>query len=184
MTTSREVLDFRPGAPMVWEVVRTTEESGGEAFETINRVEPRAGGPPVHLHPTAEETYEVLAGTIDVFLDGEWRRLGPGEKVVVPPGVPHTLKNDSDQEAEIVNVHSPALRFESFFREFHRLVRTGRIKLPPKEPRSLIYFAMLFSAYPEEQRPVKPPPGVFKALASIGRLLGYEVHEGSRRPGA
>jgi mannose-6-phosphate isomerase-like protein (cupin superfamily) len=172
---NREVLDFRPGAPMAWEVVRTTEDSGGDAFETINRVDPRAGGPPVHLHPEAEESYEVIAGTVDVFMEGEWRRLGPGEKIVVPRGVPHTLKNDSDQESEIINVHAPALRFETFFRQFHRLVSEGKIKLPPKAPRSLIYFAMLFSAYPDLQRPVKPPPAVFNALAFIGRRMGYKI---------
>ena len=178
MTARGEILDFRPGAPMRWEIIRSTEQSGGEAFETINWVEPHTGGPPVHLHPSAEESYEVLAGTVDVFMDGEWRRLGTGEKAVVPRGVPHTLKNDSDHESQIVNVHSPALRFETFFRQFHRLVRAGKIKLPPKEPRSLIYFAMLFSAYPDLQRPVKPPPAVFNALAFIGRRLGYKIDGG------
>ena len=175
MATSRETLDFRPGAPMSWEVVRTTQESDGEAFETINRVDPHAGGPPVHLHPSAEESYEVLEGTLDVFLDGDWQKLHRGEKAVVPRGVPHTLKNDSEHESVIVNIHSPALRFETFFRQFHRLVSDGKIKLPPKEPRSLIYFAMLFSAYPELQQPVKPPPPVFKALAFIGRRLGFKL---------
>jgi hypothetical protein len=57
------------------------------------------------------------------------------------------------------------------------LVSNRKIKLPPKEPRSLIYFAMLFSAYPDLQRPVKPPPAVFNAFAFIGRRLGYEVDD-------
>ena len=172
-----EILDFRPGAPMSWEIVWTTEESGGQAFETINRIDPHAGGPPVHLHPYAEESYEVIEGTIDVFMDGDWRRVHPGEKIVVNRTVPHTLKNDSDEPSVIVNVHSPALGFETFFRQFHRLVSAGKIKLPPKEHRSLIYFAMLFAAYPDLQRPVKPPPAVFNALAFIGRRLGYSLDE-------
>ena len=160
---------------MTWEVVAGAEGSEGASFDTINTVGPRAGGPPVHLHPSAEESYEVLDGTLDVFVDGKWRRLRAGEKQVVPAGVPHTLKNDSDGEIKILNVHRPALRFEEFFRAFHRLVSGGLIKLPPKDPRSLIYFAMLFSAYPEEQRAVRPPQPIFSALAAIGGRLGYRL---------
>jgi hypothetical protein len=35
-----------------------------------------------------------------------------------------------------VNIHRPAQRFESFFRDMHRLIHEGKIKrLPPKDPR-------------------------------------------------
>ena len=170
-----EVWDFRPGLPMTWEVLRSGGD--GEGFEAVNRLDPRMEGPPVHVHPTAEESYEVRSGTLDVFVDGEWRRLEPGQKAVVPAGVPHTLKNDSDQAVEIVNVHSPALRFESFFRQMHRLTSRGTMALPPRNHRSLIYAATLFSSYPEEIRVVKPPPAVFNALAFVGRRLGYRLDE-------
>ena len=160
---------------MIWEILRTADESGGASFETINTVAPHTGGPPVHLHPKAEESFEVVEGTMDVFLDGRWRKLGPGEKVVVPPGVAHTVKYDSDRESRVLNVHSPALRFESFVRQFHRLVSSGTARFPPRDPRSLIYFAMLFSAYPEEQRAVRPPHASLRALAFVGRRLGYRL---------
>lgn len=165
-----EVLDFRPGADMTWEIVRTDE-----AFETINTVGAGTGGPPVHMHPHAEERYELLEGALDVFVDGTWRTLGPGEKAIVPPGVPHTVRGHGDARAKIVNIHSPALEYEAFFRHFHRLVSTGAIKLPPKDPRSLLYTAVLFSAYPDLQQTVKPPQTVFNALAKIGRTLGLRV---------
>jgi mannose-6-phosphate isomerase-like protein (cupin superfamily) len=173
----REIWDFRPGLPMTWEILRTAREGDAGEFEAVNRLDPRMEGPPVHIHPSAQESYEVRSGTLDVFIDGEWRRLEPGQKAVVPAGVPHTLKNDSDQEVEIVNVHSPALRFESFFRQMHRLTSQGKMALPPKNPRSLIYVGTLFSSYPEEIRVVKPPPAVFNALGFIGRRLGYTVDE-------
>jgi hypothetical protein len=52
----------------------------------------------------------------------------------------------------------------------HRLIHEGKIKrLPPKEPRSAIYAAMLIGAYPDEIRITKPPNGVFKTLASWGK---------------
>lgn len=165
-----EVLDFRPGADMTWEIVRTDE-----VFETVNTVGPGTGGPPVHVHPHAEERFEVLEGAIEVLVDGTWRTLGRGEQAVVPPGVPHTVRSHGGERARVVNTHSPALEYEAFFRHFHRLVSTGAIKLPPKDPRSLLHTAVLFSAYPRLQRTVKPPQAVFDALARIGRVLRLRV---------
>ena len=40
---------------------------------------------------------------------------------------------------------------------------------------SAIYVAMLFGKYPDEIRVVKPPSGVFKALALVGRALGFKL---------
>jgi hypothetical protein len=34
---------------------------------------------------------------------------------------------------------------------------------------------MLFDKYPDEIRVVKPPSGVFKALALVGRGLGFKL---------
>ncbi len=165
-----EVLDFRPGVNMTWEIIRTDE-----AFETINRLAAgNTGGPAVHLHPSATESYEVLEGRLEVFVSDEWRTLGPGEKVAVPPGTPHTLRG-AGVEATFIDTHTPAMRFESFFREFHRLVSAKKLKLPPKDPRSLMLFAMLFSAYPEEQRGVKPPQRMLSMLAAVGRRVGYRL---------
>jgi hypothetical protein len=76
----------------------------------------------------------------------------------------------------IVNIHRPALQFESFFREMQALIAQGKIKrLPPKEPRSAIYVALLFGKYPDEIRVVKPPSGVFKTLAFLGRALAFKL---------
>ena len=164
------VLDFHPGADMTWEIVRTVE-----VFETINTVAARTGGPPIHLHPQAEESYEVLEGALDVFVEGTWRTLTVGEKIVVPPGAPHTVRGHRVLSAKIVNTHRPALSYEVFFREFHRLVSTSKVRLPPNDPRSLLYLALLFSAHPELQQTVKPPQRVFQLLARLGRILGLRL---------
>jgi hypothetical protein len=90
--------------------------------------------------------------------------------------VPHSVRNTSDEPARIVNIHRPAQRFESFFRDMHRLIHEGKIKrLPPKEPRSAIYAAMLFGNYPGEIRTTKPPNRLFKALAFVGRVLRFKL---------
>ena len=169
-------LDFRPGMGMWWEITRSTEDTSGELFEATNWAEPRMPGPPVHMHPTAEESYEVIEGELEVFMNGDWSAVRAGEKATVPAGVPHSVRNASDEPVRIVNIHKPAQRFESFFRDMHRLIHEGKIKrLPPKDPRSAIYAAMLFGKYPDEIRATKPPNQVFQALAFVGRVLGFKI---------
>jgi mannose-6-phosphate isomerase-like protein (cupin superfamily) len=169
-------LDFRPGMDMTWEITRSTADTAGELFEATNWVAAHMGGPPVHVHPSAEESYEVIEGALDVFVDGKWSTLRAGETATVPAGVPHTLRNASAEPVRLVNIHRPAMQFEPFFREMHALIRAGKIKrLPPKDPRSAIYAAMLFGRYPDEMRTTKPPNGVFRMLALVGRALGFKL---------
>lgn len=169
-------LDFRPGMGMWWEITRSTEDTSGELFEATNWAEPRMPGPPVHVHPTAEESYEVIEGELEVFMNGDWSAVRAGEKATVPAGVPHSVRNASAEPVRIVNIHKPAQRFESFFWDMHRLIHEGKIKrLPPKDPRSAIYAAMLFGKYPDEIRATKPPNWVFQALALVGRALRFKI---------
>ena len=63
---------------MWWEITRSTADTSGELFEAINWIEPRMPGPPVHVHPTAAESYEVLEGTLEVFMEGKWSPVRAG----------------------------------------------------------------------------------------------------------
>ena len=77
-------LDFRPGMAMWWEITRSTEDTSGELFEATNWIEPGMAAPPVHVHPSAEESYEVVDGAIEVFMDGSWSRVGPARRRPCP----------------------------------------------------------------------------------------------------
>ncbi len=47
-----------------------------------------------HYHNLAEETYVVLRGRLDMFIDGKHLVLNEGERVVVPPKSIHFAKGD------------------------------------------------------------------------------------------
>lgn len=135
---------------------------------------PADAGSPLHVHPNSEESFEVVEGTFDVFLDGEWSRVQAGETATVPPNAPHTLKNASDGPAKLITRIKPAGRSEELFRHMHRLIEEGKIgRLPPNRPRSAIYAAMVFGAYPDEILTAKPPNGVFKAIAAARFIERY-----------
>lgn len=46
---------------------------------------------PEQFHRQKEETFHVLFGTVDITLDGETRRYGPGDVINVEPGVRHAF---------------------------------------------------------------------------------------------
>ncbi len=48
------ILDFTP-IGMWWEITKSTADTGGKLFEAINVVNPGFAGPPLHIHPKAEE---------------------------------------------------------------------------------------------------------------------------------
>ena len=170
------VLEFPPEVGLKFIITKASAETGGEFIEIEGTMRAHSGGPPIHVHPRQEETYLVTSGTADVFLDGRWHELHAGESLTVPPGAPHTIKNEHDEDVTAMNWHRPAARFEEFSRTFHRLATSGRIKsLPPKDPSSLIYAAMLFTEYEDTQIVVKPPMFFLRFLAFVGGRLGYRL---------
>jgi mannose-6-phosphate isomerase-like protein (cupin superfamily) len=44
-----------------------------------------------HFHAATEEIYFVLEGEGDLEIDGEIRRVGPGDAALIPPGAPHQI---------------------------------------------------------------------------------------------
>jgi mannose-6-phosphate isomerase-like protein (cupin superfamily) len=141
---------------MRWEITRSTEDTSGELFESTNWLDPRMPAPPRHVHPN-EESFEVLEGSLEVWKDGKWTTVRPGETATAPAGTAHTFRNASNEPATIITRFRPAFRSEAYFRDMHKLIQEGKIKrLPPKEPRSAIYASMLISEYSDEWRD-RPP---------------------------
>lgn len=165
------ILDFG-GFPGRWEILETAEETDGERFKTRMHLDERSELPP-HIHPDAEESYEVLEGELEVQVDGEWSTVSAGEKRAIPAGTEHAFRNTGP--AEVINVHRPAMRFEEFFRRFHRLKTERGVPIPPDGLRSAMLLAMLLVEHEEEQVAVSPPHWAFKVLAKLGNVLGYRL---------
>jgi mannose-6-phosphate isomerase-like protein (cupin superfamily) len=74
----------------------------------IVTIAPRSSGPDVHEHEQEDDSFYVLDGELVFSVDGEEVDAGPGTFVLVPPGVPHSFHNPTDEPARFVNVHAPA----------------------------------------------------------------------------
>jgi quercetin dioxygenase-like cupin family protein len=43
----------------------------------------------LHLHRQHAETFYILDGSVDFYVDGTWMTAGPGATLHIPPGIPH-----------------------------------------------------------------------------------------------
>lgn len=60
-----------------------------------------------HKHPDSEHLQYVMEGELEYTLgDAEPRTLRPGQIVIIPAGVPHGIRNVSDQRATYVAITS------------------------------------------------------------------------------
>ena len=70
-----------------------------------------------HYHARTEEIYLVTKGSGSLEVDGETRRVRPGDAILIPPGAWHTLENDGTSELTILCMCSPAYSDEDTFFE-------------------------------------------------------------------
>jgi quercetin dioxygenase-like cupin family protein len=163
-----------PGGGRV--LVRTAAaDTNGERVELEITLPPGAAGPPAHFHPRQEEQWHVLAGVLDVQIDGDWRTLREGESAAIAPGHVHTLRNRSQADVRVLDVHIPALDFQDYMEDLDRLTREGKIT-SLRNPRSLLYLATVLREHRTTQLTASRPARVAEsALAGVGKLLGVRV---------
>lgn len=173
MVSEDNLIDLSP-IGMNFYVKKTAADTGGESLELEWEVFPGMEGTPIHIHPHAFESYRMLEGEMEFYVDGEWMTLTAGEEVKVEKGIPHTFRNASEAPARVYNIHSPALKMQDYFQELENLAHSGTINAPEVDLKAVLHLSVLMTRYPEEILQVVPPPPVVKVMAFIGRLLGYE----------
>ncbi|PVY95475.1 cupin domain-containing protein [Actinomycetospora cinnamomea] len=110
-------------------VLAGTAETDGDLFAIELRMPP-GGGPPVMHRHAPSEVYRVLVGQLtfyDTGADGRTRRrvAGTGETVTLAGDTPHTIRNESAQEAVAFGVHAPGGPMEGFCRAAAALAPDG-----------------------------------------------------------
>ncbi len=86
--------------------VRVPGEAADGRFALIEFLFPRHASPPLHTHPQ-DESYIVLQGRLTIVADDRRFELGDGGTGVVPSGVAHTFRVDSET-ARVLILSTPA----------------------------------------------------------------------------
>jgi quercetin dioxygenase-like cupin family protein len=157
----------------------TAADTGGERLSIDLELPPRRRVPgPLHVHPLQEERFEVVAGTMRFRMGRARIVAGPGEVVVVPPGVAHDFANAGDTDAVVRVEVRPALAMERLFETAVGLAEQGRtMRSGVPKPLDLALFVREFEA---EVEAAFPPRWVQQiALVPLAWLAGRR--RGARR---
>jgi quercetin dioxygenase-like cupin family protein len=96
---------------------KTGTETDGEYLAGKIFLAAHGVDPPEHVHPKIEERFRIVSGTLSARADGREQQWRVGQELVVPPGIPHTWWNDTDEEVVIEFRVSPALPLRSVLGE-------------------------------------------------------------------
>ena len=147
---------------------RDTDADGGEVLHVEAWVEPGGGVTP-HNHPAMEERFTVHSGRMSFLSGREWVQAGPGETVVVPPGMRHNYSNDGDETAHMTCEARPPSTLEEFLTEAAGLNRSGKLtrNAIPKTPGAVLDvadFAVRYRDMVVFGFPPAPPPFIQRLL--------------------
>lgn len=81
---------------------RVATEATDGAFAIWEEEIPKGFGPPLHVHEAEHEVFTVLTGRVRFVAHGTESVAGPGDVMMIPPGVPHTFQGLEDSVATVM----------------------------------------------------------------------------------
>ena len=154
---------------------KTSRETGGQAVVIETFVQPNGFVAAAHVHPSQEERFEVLRGSVGFKVGRKKLVAGPGQRVTVPAGTPHKFWNAGDTEAQFVCEVRPALQFESLLETMFALAADG--KTNRKGMPNPLRLAVIANEHFDTVR-LPFPPALIQRIAlamgaPLGKLAGY-----------
>jgi quercetin dioxygenase-like cupin family protein len=86
--------------------IEALELSYGPGFEGVDP----------HTHSDHTDSFYVLEGEVEFFLDGAWHRAGPGTFLSASPGIEHGFR-PAGVSFRLLNFHTPNVGFIGRLRE-------------------------------------------------------------------
>jgi mannose-6-phosphate isomerase-like protein (cupin superfamily) len=105
-------------------LIRASGDTTGGAFMLMEEHEPV--DTPLHMHAHEDELFYGLEGEHVIQVGDEEHRIGPGDFVFAPRGIPHAQRRVVPRTGSVLIVVSPA-NLEGFFRELAAADRAGEL---------------------------------------------------------
>ena len=154
---------------------QTSRETGGEAVVIETYVKPNGFVAAAHVHPSQEERFQVLRGSVGFRVGRKKIVAGPGQRLTVPAGTPHKFWNAGEETAHFVCEIRPALQFESLIETMFALAADGKTNRKGM-PNPLRLAVIANAHFDTVQLPF--PPAILQRFglalgAPLGKALGY-----------
>lgn len=94
----------------------TPHDTSGDYDLMVAETPPNVPGPPPHLHNAYKESFLIIEGELEFFVNGKTQVVKAGESVDIPPKTLHTFNNKTNKTCKWINIHSPK-GFRTFFNE-------------------------------------------------------------------
>ncbi|NNG10488.1 MAG: cupin domain-containing protein [Arenibacter sp.] len=92
----------------------TPYDTSGDYDLMLGETPAHVQGPPPHSHNSYKESFLIIEGEMEFFMNGKTQVVRAGESVDIPLKTLHTFANKSNQPCKWVNIHSPK-GFRDFF---------------------------------------------------------------------
>ena len=115
-----ELINPKAGTKTVF--TATAASTDGEFVEIEMTYPPNSSPPPLHLHPSQDETFTVLAGSMQGVSGEDEFTISVGEVLEVPRGTPHKMQATADG-AVVRWRTAPALRTGEMFCALYEVAR-------------------------------------------------------------
>ena len=119
--------------PLTVRFLLTGENSGGSiaAFEVVVPGAQRLTAP-AHSHDHYEETIYGIDGVLTWTVDGKQIDVGPGQALCIPRGAVHRFDNNTNDDAKVLCLVTPAAIGPQYFREAAEVINAAAGGPPDK----------------------------------------------------
>ncbi len=107
-----------------YKTILRASDAGG-VMSIVDSESPAGSGPPRHVHEREDETFVVLTGSCEFWLEGHRFIRGAGETAFIPRGREHTFRVVGDESSRHLLILTPG-GFEDFFADMAR----GQYRIP------------------------------------------------------
>jgi quercetin dioxygenase-like cupin family protein len=101
-----------PGTGDVFEFLETSKTTNGERMVLKQTIKTKGHLYPNHFHTLQDESFEVLAGKLTIWLEGKTTTFSAGDKITLPKNKAHNHYNNDNEPATFIQTVFPALDFE------------------------------------------------------------------------
>ena len=185
--TSQQIWFENPNVGQRSRIVTLPRETGGQHFvlEYINQPFAGENAVPAHVHTAYKETFEILKGRARYRLGSETKTAVAGERIEMPPLVPHVHPwSDSDEELhvrQVAEANPPDLRgLDASLQAaitIQGLAKAGRVN--SKGLPNLLQLGVLIDTTMPATYLAGPPMVLqrvlFGTLGWLGRIAGYRT---------